>query len=129
MWVVGYVPHSQFHEHVLEILSNAHLSDHVWVNKRHRLNGDFQPCVVEHAVVVLPSISDLSVYAFRAFDRSVRVIETCEERDGTSSFSIGQGSRSRTGGGGTELLASLSNLLFVLLSFDCNQHPRKKTQI
>ncbi|KAF3492858.1 hypothetical protein DY000_02053137 [Brassica cretica] len=47
------------------------------------LNGDFQPRIVEQAVVVVPSIFDLSVYAFRAFDRTLRVINTCEERDGS----------------------------------------------
>ena len=82
VWVGGHVAHSQLHEHVLEVLSDAHLSNHIRVNYPCRLNGDLQPLIEDQAVVVVPLVSNLTVYACLAFDRSTRVIEACKEWDG-----------------------------------------------
>ena len=82
VWVGGHITHSQLHEHVLEVFFDAHRSNHIRINELCRLNGNLQPLVVEHAVIVIPRIPDLTVYAFRAFDRITRVIEVCKEWDG-----------------------------------------------
>ena len=54
-WVGGHVSHTQLHEHVFEVRSDAQQADHVRVNESRRLDGNLQPFTVEYAVIVVPS--------------------------------------------------------------------------
>ncbi|KAF2530412.1 hypothetical protein F2Q70_00029776 [Brassica cretica] len=82
MWVGAHVAHSQLHEHVLEVLSDAQLSNHIRVDELHRLNGNLQLLIVECAIIVVPLVPYRTVFAFQAFSRITRVSKVCKEWDG-----------------------------------------------
>ena len=56
MWVGGHVSHTQIHEHVLEVRSNAERANHMRVDKSCWLDRNLQPLVEEYVVVVIPRV-------------------------------------------------------------------------
>ncbi|KAF3515412.1 hypothetical protein F2Q69_00006886 [Brassica cretica] len=59
----------------------APIPDHVWIDESRRLDGDFQPLIVEYAVRVIPSVLDRTVSTLRGLRRFVCVLEVVKERN------------------------------------------------
>ena len=82
-----------------------------------RLDGDFQPLIVEYAVIVIPSVLDRMVSTFRALRRFVCVLEVVKEQNRfVFALAWPRVLVATGGGGGAVLLPPTLNLRFVLLS-------------
>ena len=82
LWVGGHVSHTQLHEHVLAVRSDAQQSNHVRVDESCWLDGNLQSLIEEYAVIIDPRVCNRAVSAFRVLRCFAWVIEVVKERDG-----------------------------------------------
>lgn len=120
---------TQLVDHLLQIRLEPKYRYSCQVDETCGCDGDFQPLIVEQAVIVVPRISDFTVSAFDVLYSSVRVGIMPKVPRSSPSLSLIQGLLSVSGGGGVvlELLGRSKHLLVLLsLSVICKQRTQEE---